>query len=264
MAIFNTIYKKSSGGSSGFSIEISTPPTKTSYYAGDTFNPTGMVVQGKFSNGLTFNIPHEYLTFSPSGELMLNDNRITVTFQSGDIQLTVYQDISVEEMPEFMWKTLNMTSDNAPTPLVASASSYYAPNNSLPFRAFDGNQVTGTDYYHGWACALGQTGNVWLMIDFGTNKKFDAVRLYSIGTADVYTQFPKYITIEISDGGGKFTTIKEQNIPIITTPLQSVTIDLGPQIARFVRFSNLAKTGYAGPNSHVYIGEIEFHMATEQ
>lgn len=157
MAIFNTIYKKSSGGTPDFSIEIATPPSKTEYYAGEPFAPAGMVVRGKFSNGLTIDIPHEYLVFSPSGELTLDDNRITVTFQSGDIQLTAHQDISVEEMPEFMWWSPHMTSDNTPVPFVASAINFQT--TSHPFGAFDGIQETG-NYTNCWQSSIGQSGNV--------------------------------------------------------------------------------------------------------
>lgn len=265
MAIFNTIYKKSSDGTPDFSIEIATPPAKTSYYAGEPFAPAGMVVRGKFSNGLTIDIPHEYLVFSPSGELTLDDNRITVTFQSGGVQLVAYQDISVEEMPEFMWWSPEMTGYTSPKPYVVSASSEYSTYKS--YMAFDDKLDTvGNAYGPLWSCSPGDS-NPWIMIDFGNTKYFNGVklapRLYEGITAG---QFPKTIYIETSNDGENFTIIKKiENIPKKTAGgwENAEVVEFGTTDARYVKFSHLGDGGFY-MNNLTSIADIQFHMATEQ
>ena len=73
------------------SIEVTTPPTKTSYYEGDTFDATGMVVTASYSNGATR--PVTDYEISPSGELATTDTTITITYEGK----TATQAITVAE-----------------------------------------------------------------------------------------------------------------------------------------------------------------------
>ena len=59
-------------------IYIDTPPSKTSYYAGDTFDTTGMIVKGTYTDG-NDRIINNY-AYSPSGELVTSDVSITISF----------------------------------------------------------------------------------------------------------------------------------------------------------------------------------------
>lgn len=184
-----------SAGDGSFSIEIATPPSKTSYYAGELFIPAGMVVQVKFSNGFAAVIPHEYLTFSPSGELSLDDNRITATFQSGGIQLVVNQDISVEEMPEFEWWTPEMTSDTTPEPYKATASTYLSDGVTTfyPFMSFNANL---NKCWH----STGGT-NQWLQIDFGGPIRFTSFRMTPSNCHPTHVNYmPRNFLIECRNG----------------------------------------------------------------
>lgn len=65
------------------SIEITTPPSKTAYLVGESFDPTGMVVLAKFSNGQNLYVNHSSLSFLPSGPLEANVSYVTVNFQWG-------------------------------------------------------------------------------------------------------------------------------------------------------------------------------------
>lgn len=57
-------------------IYIATPPNKTTYFVGELFDPTGMVI--KFFNGSSYQ-PITNYSYSQSGLLSLNDNLITVS-----------------------------------------------------------------------------------------------------------------------------------------------------------------------------------------
>ena len=81
-----------SGSSSGSdvtwnleSIAVTTVPTKTEYYVGQSFDPTGMVVTGHFVDAAddthTKNEVVTDYTISPNGALDLTDDHVTITYQ---------------------------------------------------------------------------------------------------------------------------------------------------------------------------------------
>ena len=63
------------------SIEITTQPTITVYYAGQTFKPSGMIITEYWNDGATSN-PADY-TYSPTEELTTNDDEITISYTAG-------------------------------------------------------------------------------------------------------------------------------------------------------------------------------------
>lgn len=71
------------------SISVTTQPTKTSYLAGESFDPTGMVVTATYSNG-TSGVVTGY-TYSPSGALSASDEAITISYggKSTSVSITV-------------------------------------------------------------------------------------------------------------------------------------------------------------------------------
>lgn len=106
--------------------------------------------------------------------------------------------------PIFTWYETNMTSNTAPSPLVASASSI---NGSLyePFRAFDGITVDGTTY-NTWATASNQHLESWVKLDFGTERKVNIVAL-SARRIENIDQMPKTFTIEGSNDNTQWTEL---------------------------------------------------------
>lgn len=83
------------GGSSGFkleSIEIITPPTKTSYKSGETFDPTGMVVQANYSYGVTAEITG--YTYSPT-TLTDGATAVIISYAEGRNIKTAEQPVTV-------------------------------------------------------------------------------------------------------------------------------------------------------------------------
>lgn len=74
-------------------IEITTPPTKTNYVVGEIFDTTGMVVTATYSDGSTKPVTEYFYT--PSGELMLTDTAVTISYIEDEIQKYATQDIAV-------------------------------------------------------------------------------------------------------------------------------------------------------------------------
>ena len=70
------------GGRAGISLsglEIITPPTQTQYVPGDYFDPSGMVVEAIYSNGMTKMLDLSEYTYTPIGPLAEYDSTISIT-----------------------------------------------------------------------------------------------------------------------------------------------------------------------------------------
>lgn len=76
------------------SIELTTPPTKTNYIEGQSFDPAGMVVTGTYEGGVSKEITG--YTIAPSGALTVNDSVITITYILNGKTCTTTQEITVE------------------------------------------------------------------------------------------------------------------------------------------------------------------------
>lgn len=71
------------------SIEITQPPEKTEYQAGETFDPTGLEVKVTLSDGTTLVPTAEELTFSPAEALTAADTAVTVQYEDASAQIEV-------------------------------------------------------------------------------------------------------------------------------------------------------------------------------
>jgi len=77
------------------SIEITTPPTKTSYFEGENFDKTGMVVTAKYNSRKNPSVVLDSSSYSISGgtNLQAGQTSVTITYEDK----TVTQNISVEK-----------------------------------------------------------------------------------------------------------------------------------------------------------------------
>lgn len=85
------------------SINVTSQPTKTEYYVGDSFDATGMVVTATYADANDANHTKTAVvtgyTWEPSGALALNNNTVTVSYTEGGITKTDTVDITVSEKP---------------------------------------------------------------------------------------------------------------------------------------------------------------------
>lgn len=68
-------------------IEITTPPSKTEYQVGETFDKTGMVVTATYSDESTEAV--EDYSFEPSGALAVENTKVTITYQGKTAEQTI-------------------------------------------------------------------------------------------------------------------------------------------------------------------------------
>lgn len=78
-------------------IEITTPPTKTEYKAGEDFDPTGMVVTAHYTDGTTADLPETGYTIFRGTGLMQGQTDVTIQYNdgSGSSNIKTYQKITV-------------------------------------------------------------------------------------------------------------------------------------------------------------------------
>ena len=80
------------------SIEITTPPTKTEYMAGDKFDPTGMVVTAHYTDGTTADLSRDKYVIFYGDKLALGRASVTIQYNdgSGGSNIKTYQAITVK------------------------------------------------------------------------------------------------------------------------------------------------------------------------
>lgn len=87
------------------SIAITSLPNKTSYFAGDVFDTTGMVVVLKKGNEVVRTVSLDDCTISPKKELTVTDEKVTVSYRgfSVDVPITVVErkitEVRLKDLP---------------------------------------------------------------------------------------------------------------------------------------------------------------------
>ena len=90
--VFNMV----GGGGGGIkltALAITTPPAKTTYTQGETFDPAGMVVTATYSNGATLKCTG--YSYEPDTALADGTTKVTIRYTEGGVTKTAEQSISV-------------------------------------------------------------------------------------------------------------------------------------------------------------------------
>lgn len=156
-------------------------------------------------------------------------------------------------LPIDVWYETNMTSNTAPTPLVASASSTYT--SFTPYKAFNGTRgTTGND---SWMTSNSRTG--WIQIDFGKGVIANRVNISIVSNL---TAAPKNFNILGSKDGVNF---------VILGAFTNQTNWTANELREY-SFNNNEKFSYYkveilennGHGTDVSIGEIQYGFKREE
>ena len=77
-------------------IAVTTPPSKTAYKYGETFNKAGMVVTAYYTDETSRTVTG--YTYSPTGALNMSSTTITVSYSEGGVTKTTTQAITVAKV----------------------------------------------------------------------------------------------------------------------------------------------------------------------
>lgn len=163
-------YEQPTGGGTSIvldSIEVFTPPNKTIYTVGQTFDTTGMQIIARYNLGLS-KIVTEY-TYSPDGALTNEDTYVTISYTENGVTKTVQQPITVVTafpvLNNNSWDIISSLSQGG------EASAYWAVGDAKQITL---NGTIGTvayDNYQPWVFILGFNHNAALegnnLIHFG-------------------------------------------------------------------------------------------------
>ncbi|MBD8523940.1 discoidin domain-containing protein (plasmid) [Lysinibacillus fusiformis] len=124
------------------------------------------------------------------------------------------------------WYQTKMTSNIAPAPLVASASSFHSSGYEA-YKAFNGDHIT--DNY--WCTTSADSKNCWLMLDFNVPKRFNKVVLKSMITSRLGYN-PKEFKIQGSKDN------------LVFKDLATVNEEWNTETDRIINFHNSTKYRY--------------------
>lgn len=152
------------------SIAVSGTPTKTSYYAGDAFDPSGLIVTGTYSDASTAPITEGIdWTFDPE-TLTLGTTSVDVLAGVGSVVSAVYTvtGLTVTENP---YQTATISSFDATSGDI---------NSDISYEAFKGNS-TSDPYINDGALRLYQNGG-YVTITALTGLKIASVKITTSAT----------------------------------------------------------------------------------
>ena len=120
-----------SGGAGGgiklASISIITPPDKTAYRPGQTFDPAGMVVQAVYDNGATATATG--WTYTPSGALAEGMESVTILYTEGGVTAQAQQAVTVQKA-------------SIPVPTQSGSLTYNGGTQSPNWSGYDTEEMT--------------------------------------------------------------------------------------------------------------------------
>lgn len=127
------------GGIELQSIAITAPPARTSYLAGEAFDPTGMVVTAAYSNGAT--LAATGYAVEPSGPLTDGVEAVTVRYTEGGRSATATQPITV------IHRLLSISIETPPAKTEYQAGEVFDPAGMAVLAAYsDGGSAAVTGY----------------------------------------------------------------------------------------------------------------------
>lgn len=115
------------GGIKLVSIAVARQPNKIAYKAGESFDPSGMIVQAVYSNGAT--LVATGWSYTPNTPLSIGDTKITILYTEGGVSRSVDQAISV-------------TRTALPVPSQSGSLTYTGSSQSPVWDNYDSDKMT--------------------------------------------------------------------------------------------------------------------------
>ena len=174
-------------------ISVKTAPTKTTYTAGENFNPAGMVIEATYSDSSKKDVTT--YTYTPTGALTTSDTAITISYTEGSETKTCTQTITVNAAPTEYTITFNV---NGGIGTIASQTTSGKKLSSLPTATHSGSYS-----FAGWYTAASGGTQITTAYVFSGNTTVYAHWTYTGGGGGgggSYT--PSYsITVDKTENG---------------------------------------------------------------
>ena len=255
------------------SISITTAPTKTTYTAGETFDPAGMVVTGHFvdANDAT-NTKDEAVTgytISPDGALATTDTQVTITYQGK----TTTQAITVTA-PTYAFETiaeLNALAEQLKDKETASYSGRldnavvsYVPNTSNAIVKDASGSILVFKSGHGYQQGQTYTGGLQVTVKM----YYTTIEITEIDASFTGSQTTiQPATMTISALEGNFSTyqnayVKLENLTVTARDAKNITVSDGTKTYQVYDDANNSSAGVGDVITAV--GTVADHNGTNQ
>ena len=214
------------------SIEVTTPPTKTEYVEGDSFDATGMVVTATYSDETSE--PVTGYTIEPSGALATTDTSVTITYAGK----TTTQAITVTE-PVAQDLVITAADGKTASMNISSFASYLSEN--LPSELLEKNimtssseettflDITGKDNFSILRFHSDEQFRINMVLGYkteqGTSSSTEVYNFYDVSqpgasTLGVILNYIKeaiygYVSLDITNMGNGIATFVGENTPVV-------------------------------------------------
>ena len=228
------------------SISVKTAPTKTSYTAGQYFDPTGLVITRKYSDNSTDQYAYaghtSEFTFSPSTSTALTTSNTSVTITYGGKSCT--QSISVAAAVTLTSISVNI----APTKTTYFAGQYFDPTGLVIRRNYSNNTNDTYTYashtsdftFSPTTTTALKTSNTFVTITYGGKSTTQAITvnpvvLSSISTSNQTTEYAVGDTF--SYDGTCTATYNNASTKIVTPTVNLSNVNMNTEGAYTVTLS---------------------------
>lgn len=216
-----------------YGIEITTPPRKTTYTSGQTFNPAGMVVTATYGDGTTS--PVVGYSFTPSAALSTSDKVVEIRYTEGGITRSVTQKIVVSSSD---------SSDNSNNDDSNDSSS----NNSSSSSSHTGSNIVVIPPA---ADKPSDPTQVEIILDAKTDSNGDAA--LSISNKNVSDAIVKAQTEAKKNGDEKNGTVVVLDVNTGNKEAKTITINLPQSVLEKTISENILNTVIVVNQPHVKV-----------
>ncbi|OXS65594.1 hypothetical protein B1B04_24910 [Lysinibacillus sp. KCTC 33748] len=192
---------------------------------------------------------HRYLNDKP----VANVSGKVFTHDIGKINTLNIKEFLENKSIVTTWYETNMTSNNTPSPLVASASSEYSGYSAC--LAFDGNAESDGGMI--WASATGQAINSWIKLDYGENREINTVSIVPRAEKYLSQQTPKDFIVESSNNDSNWSTLGKFSVTS-WKPSTELTLPLTHSNSRYYKITVLSVLD--GTNNNASLADIKFGL----
>ena len=220
------------------SIAITTPPTKTTYNEGETFDPTGMVVTATYTDNSTEAVTG--YTYSPDGALTTDDTEITISYTENDVTKTATQAITVNEVIDYA---------TLPFEWEGGASAYFLTLNGVTANGLGSDYGSNHDPYN---IKFDNTGD-YIQVKCNQQPGKVTIGVKMVGGATTST-----ITVQGSADGETFTNI--QALTISGAQNSELTLETTSAFASTDRYVRMLFT----KGSNVGVGPISIAVPSTE
>ena len=161
------------------SIAVTTAPTKTTYTAGENFDPTGMVVTATYSDSSTADVTS--YTVTDGNNLTAGKTTVTISYTEGSVTETCTQAIVVNAAPPTPTEYTITFNGNGGTPSVGTMSTAGGKLTSLPTATRSGSYS-----FDGWYTAASGGTQITTAYVFSANTTVYAHWTYNGGGGSYY------------------------------------------------------------------------------